>query len=826
MPRYAVAIALLSAAVIAYEIALMRAFSIGQWYHFAYMVISIALLGFGASGTLLSFARQRLLDAYETAFAAFATLFALAIPACFALSQKIAFDPFLLVWDRRQLLYLGEYYLALFVPFFFAASAIGLTLVRWPERTPYFYGFNLLGSGAGAVAAIGLLSLTTASRTIFWIGVIAALAAVVALSRLGRRRRFVGLAALVVVYALFVPAERLAIRISQYKGLAVSLRLPEVRIIARRSSPLGRVDVLASPVIRHAPGLSMAASTTIPPQYGLFLDAETAGAVTRFDGNLAPLEFLDWVSSALPYHLLAAQPGGRPPRVLVLGGGGGMETLQALYHRAGQVDAVELDGNVIDLTTRVFGDFSGHLYERPPVRVYRREARGFVESSRERYDLIQISLVDSFAASMAGVYALTESYLYTVEAFEAYLDHLSPSGMLAVTRWLKMPPRDNLKMFATAEEALRRRGLDPAEHIVLIRSWATATLVVKTTPFSSAEVEALKAFCAARLFDVSYYPGIRQEETNRFSILPQEHYSNAAQRILSRDRDRFFRDYAFAIRPARDDQPYFFHFFKWKALPLLLRTMGREWVPFLEWGYIVLVATLLQAAVISALLIVLPLWLAERVKPAQQVVPRADAQSPAPLGGYPRLRLFVFFLAIGLGYLFVEMALIQKLTLLLAHPLYAVAVVLAGMLMFSGVGSLVAARLDQGDWLWRSAALVALGTGLAGLFLSPLVRAGLHWNAAAKLALSLAILAPLAFFMGMPFALGLKRVGEAAEGAADGQSWVAWAWTVNGCASVLSTILATLLAMAWGFRVVLSVAAGLYLVAGWALRAVPKRSLP
>lgn len=818
MRRHAIAIGLIAAAVIAYEIALMRAFSIGQWYHFAYMVISIALLGFGVSGTFLTLARHRLLAAFDRSLATLAVLFAVAVPLSFALSQKIPFDPFLLVWDRRQLLYLGAYYLALFLPFFFAASAIGLALVRSPEASPYLYGFNMMGSGLGAVLAVGLLYHATAERAIYWIGLVAALAALIALVDLRREQIATRLFGLIVVCVFFLPGGRLGIHVSQYKGLSVSLNLPEARIVAARTGPLGRVDVVSSAAIRHAPGMSLAATRTPPAQLGLFVDAETAGAITRFDGRLEPLEFLDWVSSAAPYHLLPLSLGA-PPRVLILGAGGGMETLQALYHRAGRVHAVELDPNVIALARREFGDFAGHLYDRPDVRLHPGEARDFIERTPDRYDLIQISLVDSFAASMAGVYALTENYLYTVEAFEAYFKRLTPSGVLAVTRWLKTPPRDNLKIFATACEALRRQGRDPATHLVLIRSWATATLLVKASPFTPRELDALKEFCASRLFDLSYYPGIRAQETNRFSVLDRELYYEAARSLLGAEGERFTDDYVFAIRPAHDDQPYFFHFFKWKSLPLLLRTMGREWVPFLEWGYIVLVATLLEAAVISFALIVLPLWFTEPAEPMRVMTATVHSgdgdRRAAPLkpGTAPRVRLFIYFFGIGLGYLFVEMVLIQKLTLLLGHPIYAVAVVLAGMLAFSGAGSLVANGLDDALWLRRATLFVAAGALLSAGLLSPLVRATLGWSTTPKFLLALGVLAPLAFFMGMPFSLGLRR---AAKVTATGERWVAWAWTVNGCASVLSTILATLLAMAWGFRVVLVVAAGLYLAAGYA----------
>ncbi|MCI0402217.1 MAG: SAM-dependent methyltransferase, partial [Acidobacteria bacterium] len=444
-----------------------------------------------------------------------------------------------------------------------------------------------------------------------------------------------------------------------------------------------------------------------------------------------------------------------------------------------------------------YGQFTGNFYGLPEVRTHVGEARGFLEAlpPQEQFDIIQISLLDSLATSTAGVHALNENYLYTVEAFEAYLAHLRPGGVLAVTRWLKMPPRDNLRIFATAVEALEAAGVErPSEHLVLVRSWATATLLVKRTPFTSEEIAALKAFAEERLFDLDYFPGIQPGEGNRFNRLDRSYYHDAAQEILAGDarREMFFRNYPFNIRPARDDRPYFNHFFKWEALPVLLKAYGGQWLPFLEWGYLLLVATLTQALVSSIALILLPLLL------------RRGQASP-PAAGMLRLRVFAYFLAIGLGFLFIEIVLIQKLTLFLANPIYAIAVVLAGVLMYSGIGSLLSALVRR---LRLVCALIAFFAVAAALILPWYLPRLMAAPAAARVVVSLALMAPLGLLMGMPFPLAWKRL------AAQRPDWLPWAWGVNGCASVLAAVLATLLAMSFGFQFVLFSAAALYLLAG------------
>ena len=820
--RPLLALLLVSAATLAYELALMRAFSLTLWHHFAYMVISIALLGFGASGTFLALWWQRsssnaagtsARQTPERAFALLVILFALSLPACFLLGQRIPFDPLLVLWDARQLFVLAAFYLVFFVPFFLAATAIGLLLIERARQAPRVYFFNLLGSGLGSLLLVIFLYLVPPERAVLLIYVLAATAALLTLPALSPPMRAVALLLLVTTFYLFQFTDALQIRLSQYKSLSLNLNLPEAEIVQQRFSPLGRVDVLRSLAFRHAPGLSLAARATPPPQLALFVDGESAGALTAFDGRTAPLEFLDWTTSAAPYHLLARPEAGR---VLVLGSGGGGDILLALYHGTAGIEAVELNPQIVSLVRHTYADFTGRLYDLPEVKVHIQEARSFLEAppasgtEQPGFDMIQVSLLESLATATAGVHALNESYLYTVEALARATDHLSDDGLLAISRWLVMPPRDAPKLFATAVAALESRGVaHPDKQVALLRSWATYTLLVKRTPFTAEELAALKEFCRQRLFDLDYYPGIQPDEADRFNRLAQPYYFQAAQEILagSERRAAFLHDYPFNLEPATDDRPYFNHFFRWRALLLLLRTYGRQWLPFLEWGYLVLVATLIQAALLSFILILLPLLV------------RRAAAGQTPAGSLSRWPVFVYFLAIGLGYLFIEIVLIQKFTFFLANPIYAVAVVLTAVLMFSGLGSLAGGHLvrhGRATAPWACAGVALLGL-LAAVVLPVILPPLVGLSTAARVAVSLALMAPLAFLMGMPFPLAWQRL-EAAR-----PTLLPWAWGVNGCASVLAAALATLLAMSFGFRLVLICAAALYLLAAATARSLSTR---
>jgi hypothetical protein len=282
------------------------------------------------------------------------------------------------------------------------------------------------------------------------IAAIAFVAAACALASDGWQRAPLALAVIAVPAALAWPAAWLKPMPSPYKGLTLALTVPETRIMAERDGRLGRLSVIDSPSVplRHAPGLSLATRMAPPEQLGVFTDGDGLSVMTRFTGDFKPLDYLDQQTTALPFHLLDR------PATLVLGAGGGADVLQALYHRTSRIDAVELNPQMVDLVDREFGEFTGHIYRRPEVPLYVTEARSFVEGSRRRWDLIQLALFDSYAASAAACRRLSESSIYTIEALQAYLDHLNPGGLVAITRWLGNPPRDTIKLFATAIAAL------------------------------------------------------------------------------------------------------------------------------------------------------------------------------------------------------------------------------------------------------------------------------------------------------------------------------------------------------------------------------------
>jgi spermidine synthase len=781
-------IALASAAALSYEILLLRLFSIVHWHHTAYMVISLALLGYGASGSVLAIWGERWLDRFHRVWATALLLAGAAMLLCFLAAQRIAVHPEQLLWSPRSAVRLGAVYLLLAVPFLFIASALGLALMRY--RTEVVYAGDLIGAGAGGVLVVLALYLMHPSA------VLRAVVTLVLFSAwlgAGRRSRRLGVTALALaLVSWLLPAGWTALDVSEYKEMRQLLRVRGAFIAAERSSPLGLVTAVESPQVplRHAPGLSLAARRGPPEQVALFVDAGAATVVTDVRGGEATLEHLHLLTADLPYHL-------HPLRsVLVLGAGGGEQVLRAQLHGVPEVVAVELDGQVIDLVRSRYGELSGGLYDRPGVEVFVAEARGFASRETGGFDLVEHAVVGGFGTQSPGLHALAESYLYTVEAFDAYLDHVAPGGLLAMTVGVRTPARATVKLVATALEVLRQRGIEaPEKRLAVVRSWQTATVVIKNGELDTGEVARLIDFCRERMFDVVFYPGMQPEEANRYNRLATAEHHDAVVALTGPDAQRYLERSKFELAPATDERPFFHQYFRWRSLPEIVGLKGRGGLPLLEAGYLVLIVTLIQSVVASLLLVVLPAWYLSR---------RVERVLPSGL----RLRVVVYFGGLGLGFLFLEVAFLQRLILVLHHPVLAAAVVLTSFLVFAGLGSAAGPRIvaaGRGRTLRVSLLLIAavgfLVLAASGLATPWLVGA----PTIARVAASVALLAPLAFLLGLPFPLGLDRLKAVAP------ELVPWAWGINGCASVVSPVLATLLAVHLGFSAVIAMALVLYL---------------
>jgi hypothetical protein len=775
---------LISAATLAFEITLTRLFSVAQFYHFSFMIVSIALLGFGASGTALTIfpALGRRHPARALGLLGLAA--GASLLGAYLLTNQLPFDSFSIAWDRRQVWILILHYLALATPFFFSGMATGLLLDVYPEDAGSTYALNLFGSALGCVIALLAPSFLGAEGTVTLSGGLATIGALVNLKNGGkRRRRFEAAAVLLLIPICLDLGLRFAgqpglpileLHLSPYKGYSYALQYPNVELVFRRWNAFSRIDVVRSDGIHSTPGLSYRYLQPLPQQDGLFVDGDDLSALLPTEPDLS---FSSYLPTALPFAL-------RPEAdTLVLEPRGGLDVLSALSLGAERVTAVE--GNPLIVAA------AEHVYNQPNVQVVLEAERTYLRRERRRtYDVIVLSLTNSYHPVRSGAYSLAEDYRYTLEAFQDILAHLAPGGLLTVTRWLQDPPSEDLRTFALAVTALERSGGNPETQLIAFRGYNTITILVKNGDYTSGELEMIRAFTSERAFDLVYAPGIRPEETNRYNILPEDiYYQTFIELLEAIPRQAFYDAYPFDVRPPTDNHPFFGHYFKRSQTRQIIAELGRTWQPFGGAGYFVILALLVLAAILAGIIILLPLAV-RRERKEQKKQPGSSIFQP-----------LLYFGLIGLAFLLVEIPLLQRFILYLGNPAYALTTVLFSILLFSAIGSRLSHRIPHLTAL-LSLVLVILIAPFALPFLFSLTL-GLPFFT--RLLLTILMLAPIGFLMGIPFPAGIRWLQSLLvkdQGMAE-HPHIPWVWAANGAASVVASVLAALLALTFGFNWVL-----------------------
>ncbi|MEN8113015.1 MAG: hypothetical protein ABFS21_01395 [Actinomycetota bacterium] len=775
-----------SASALAFEIALTRVFAVAEFYHFAFLIVSMALLGIGASGTLLT-VFPRLAAGGPRRWACLAGLQATAIISAYSVTNWLPFDSFAIAWDRRHLLYLAVYYVALALPFLVGGLivAVLLTGVDQPEpiASHIIYGGSLVGSGLGCVVAVAGLDAFGGEGTIV-LAAVMALAAAAGFAALTERRRqattvTVSIAAGLVVFAIFVPG-LFAMNLSPYKGLSGALRFPGAEIAGTDWDRGTRIDLVRSDGIRSLPGLSFAYAGTPPTQDGVAFDGDDLSPIPRLSPDHA--EVARHMMTGLPWLL---RPGAG---TLVLEPRGGLDVLVALEGGAASVTAVEPHGTAIQEMT---GERET-VYDDPRVRVSVEDPRTFVERTGETFDVIDLALTAPYRPVTSGAYSLAEDYRITVEAFESYLDRLEPAGILAASRWVQTPPSEEIRLLGVAAEALRRSGADPAASVVMLRSYSNALLLVQPHGWSAGDLAGVRAFAEEQRFDLVAIPGPDPFDANRYNVVPDEQYSDLAAAVLTSTRPHdLYAGYEFDITPPTDDHPFFGHSFKWNQTAHVVDTLGRTWQPFGGAGFLVLVAFLVLATLSSLVLIVAPLTVRRRTG--------AIALTPGTL----RWWTVGYFGLLGFAFLLVEIPLIQSYILLVGDPTTAFAVVLFAVLIASGIGSAISPRIP-----WVAGAVVLTVMAIASPFLvRSFTQVVLPAPLLVRVIAGAAAIAPLGLLMGTMFPRGVSHLELRAP------QLVPWAWGINGAVSVVSAAAAALLALAFGFSAVLMTGAAAYALA-------------
>ncbi len=774
---------LISAGLIAFQLLLIMLFSIQFWHHSAFLVISTALLAFGASGSVIFLFSPFLKRHFsETLFTA-SLLLIPSFSGYLYLLQETAFNPLLLIWRAQEALALLGLAFALFVPFFSGALAIGLCLYCLAGQIHRLYAMNLWGSGLGGLIFVGA-SVFLPPPLILLLITLSAAAASLLVAKNNLQRSVLGVVSLgLIIFHLIVPLEPLPT--NGFKDLVLLLKHPTSVKEREAFGPRGLITVVKSPSFHYLPDVSLGATFSLPGQRAIFINGDLAGAITGDGTGETDLNFLGKRTASLAYRLL------REPEVLVLGAGIGTEILTARYHKAKRITSLEKNRDIAALVEDWLGPAIGGINDDQGRVVHPGDPRRFLEKPGRQYDLIQMSFFGS--PGPGGSFSLRGDYLLTKEGLRAALERSKPGGILSVSRSLALPPYDGIKLLASLIEVLEETGRGPEDSLIVIRSWQSATFLARNGGFSGEEITRVKEFCRENSFDLVYYPGIDRRETNIFNIMPECYLFAAARELLSERRGEFYRTYPFNIVPATDERPFFAHFFRIGQLDWFLGDEGRLLLVYLDWSYLFLWVTFGLAVFLAGLLILGPL-----------------AFLRLPEGKTGILPALVYFACLGLAYLFLEMAFLDRFLRHLDEPAISAAVVVGSFLIYSGMGSIVAGRIPgkPGKIILLGLVLTALGIPATVFLEEQLLAASSDHSLPIRMATASLSLAPLAAPLGMFLPTGLKLLHQTRE------MLVPWAWGINGFFSVLGSLAAVIIAVTWGFTTVIGLALGLYILAG------------
>jgi hypothetical protein len=751
-------VALSSFSALLLELALTRLFSVVLFYHFAFLAISIALLGLGAGGVFAHLWKERLQN-FELRRIAWISnaLSAIVIPVVVEIVLRV---PVSLRLSGGNFVRLSVVYLCSAVPFFLTGLQFSVIFAREPSRITRIYGADLIGGALACLAVVPLLNWVGGPNAIFCAAITSAVAAV-AWSPGGKYK--IRSVALVGVLAVLLAAN-FSGRIADVVW-AKGVRRKNVEFA--RWNAISRVEVDRD---------------------------DNGGRVIVIDADantyIMSADLAHWKGSGWENGLMAA-----PPAVVnalrphgdyaIIGPGGGVDVLRAVANGAHSVTGVEINPIIANTIMRGrYAEYAQHLYERPDVHIHVADGRSFIRNAREQYDVVQMTLVDTWASTAAGAFALSENSLYTTQAFREYFDHLKPDGIIAVTRWEFREPREALRVVSVATEALHQSGVaDVSRHFIIVsdgdldEDGIPVAVLAKKSAFTTGEEETVRQH-------------LRDFDELRLLYSPSEPKQNAFSGLIqSSNPELFSGSYDYNVTPVTDNAPFFFFTLKPARLLHLSATESA-----MDWKVNLGVAVLLMLLIISIVAVlaflVIPLALGDRK------------------GGHPTGAL-LYFISVGLGYILVEVCLIQRFVLFLGHPTYALTVVVFLMLLSSGFGSLASRTwCAEPSRVWLPLALVILVLALYTGMLPAVLNRAVGEPFWLKLVIGGVVLVPAGFVMGMPFPTGLRGLARGG-----GDNSIEWAWAMNAASSVLGSVLAMVIAIQFGLNVTLACGAAAYVLA-------------
>jgi hypothetical protein len=812
----------ISAAIIGYELAVMRSFSIGSWSNFGSMVISIALLGFGLAGVILTFVQKHIRKAPNFWLGMSALAYMPFMALSHILAQSVPFSPVLISSDLTQIIWIGVYYIIYAVPFFIGAVFINLSFILFGSRMHSLYFWNMTGSGLGGILILLCMYIFSTDILTVPLLILTMAACILCFIRFPGNKPEIEPQKLGITIILFIISLSLIlfcgkIRISEYKGVYIARQFPDSHLDYYSYSPIGEMEVYSSSYLHFAPGLSYVYSVNFSETprnafKGLYIDGNgPIGIMRKMDGQESA--YMDYVPMSLPYLILDN------PEVLLIKLGGGISAFTALYQGAEKITILESNTALIHMLKDVslFKEYSDNLLENENISLVEGEPRAYCRSVQKKFDLVEISLIDSVGLNSVGGYSVSENYTYTVEAIKDYINTLSDNGLLSITVWNKLIiPRNVPKLLTTVVQALNELHIENPEKRIFVTDFYpfTSTILIKNSDFLPGEIDTLKKRCEFLLFNVCYYPGITRRESSfkhilkslenyfvitddenksALNISTDEFYHHTMLWLLEEEKQSDLYDhYIFDIKPATDNRPYYTAYLKTDNTFMFLDQLNE--VPE-EWGYILLLGTFFQSILFGLFIIFIPLigrW-KELFK-----------------GKKGTAGIILYYACLGLGYMIIEIYLIQKLVYFLAEPIFSVSIVITSMLILSALGSLTAGKLKMDNTKKvRIAVLFIVAALVFYIFgLTPVINIFIGLNLFFKALLAIIFIAPAAFFMGMPYPTGLSCLEQ------NRNRLIPWALGMNGALSVTGSVLARLVSISAGFSVVLILSIILYTLAG------------
>ncbi|MGI6395541.1 MAG: hypothetical protein ACOX2F_12595 [bacterium] len=801
-----IAVFLISFSTIALQILQTRIFSFTLWHHLAYMVITIALMGMAAAGTWLA-VKKRQVEKPHRFLALCSTGFSITSLLSLAIAVRVPLDTFMP--DKTlQLGYIFLYYLILIFPYFFAGAATAFVFSFISKKVNLYYMSNLAGSAIGGVAILPVMEKFGGEGAVFAVALMGAISAFL-FSIPGKNKKLtLAFTSLFVLLAILFPFKEaiLPAKAPSSKALGMGYSYdPNQKIIHTQWDRVARIDVFenkhSQEFFNYFPQLENKIITIDGDAYTLLYNFPNGEA------NISQSLY------STAYHLY------KEPKVLVVGLGGGTDIVTALHHNSRSVTGVEINKAMVEVTQDLYADFIGNPYQDSRVNIIHSEGRSFIRRSPDKFDIIQMSGVDTWAALSTGAYVMSESFIYTTNAMREYLDHLTDNGTLSIIRWLFWPPREMLKLCTQAVEVLKERGVEnPENNIVVIGDGSLAAILIKNSSFSWTELDDLSETIAkTESLRIIYAPGfsVSMEYYNpifakhNFSALEgvdfiKNGFGAFFDAVEKGTEKKFISSYYYDIEPVNDDRPFFFKYYRVNHLFSDVSKSGGSFVDSMPIGLLILGLSLFQALFFSILFIVMPLFFMGK---------KEKSFSP--------LNQIIYFFMIGVGFMFIEMSLIQQFVLFLGNPADAISVTIMILLLSAGVGSLLSKKIliALGEKKIFGAMLIVLPLVIMGyaVFLPAFTHKFIQHSFEMRIILSLAVLFPLGFLLGQFFPTALTIVGE------KNNSFIPWAYAVNGVASVVASIFSIILAMAYGFTFVFTMAAFCYFTASAAfLRFVQK----